>query len=131
MSYTAIWVKLFNIVNSNTWVAETFNYDPKTYENFPSASISAFTTPETILDTQTNASIYVFIVRVVDQNKSVETMEARMRTLCDSLMDDLRSMSLDDIIQRITMTVKWGWTDDEQPVRVFEIECNCLTLKRI
>lgn len=131
MSYVNIWQKLYDVVSANTGIAEAFNYDPKTYESFPSASISASSTSETILDTQTNWWLYSFIVRVVDQNTSIATMENRMRALCDSLMSDLRGMQLDSTIQRITMNVRWWWIDSDQPLRVLEIEVNCLTLKNI
>lgn len=131
MNYTDIWTKIYNIVNANTLLAAAYNYDKKTLDEFPVACISASTNIETILDTATNQGIYSFIVRAYDQNTDIENMEARMRTLCDWLMTDLRGMPLDNTVSRLVMNVKWGWTDDEQPLRTFEIQCDCLSLNSV
>lgn len=130
-NYTDIWQKLFNTIKDNAWLSACYNYDKKTLDEFPVAVISAKWTDELVLDTVSNQSTISYTIRVLDQNKDNENMEIRMRALCDSLVDDIRKNPLDDTIAKVTMEVNWWWQDDEQPMRAFEITCNCLWLNTV
>ena len=131
MGYINITNKLFAIVNANTDIADKFNYTVKWYTNYPTATVNVTDNVEAVLDSVSNSTIYAVTIRVVDRNVDETEMENRMRWICDDLSQSLRSMTLDSIIARLDMVVTWGWTDTDEPLRVFEIKCNCLQLNSI
>jgi len=129
MSYTDITQEIYDIVNANTDIEDTFNYWVKTFENFPSAVIAPSDWGETVFQTCSNTWLYNVTVRVVDRNTDLAETEPRMRVICDDLIWSLRSMPLWNAIDKIELTIVWGWTDDEEPFRTFEINCICTKLK--
>jgi hypothetical protein len=75
-----------------------------------------------------------FRIRIVDKNRDVANMEARMRTLIDNIIAELRKKSnitLGGLICNMTFEITWGWLDDDQPMRTCEITCKCLTTNTI
>jgi len=57
-----------------------------------------------------------------------------MRTLADEVLAELRkktNITLNWATLNMTFTVTWGWLDDEQPMRTFEIICNCTAINTI
>ena len=135
--FTTISSKLYDIVNwlvATTKLASVYNYEVKTYDSVPSATITPLDTIETVLDTVNNQDDISFRIRVVDKNKSVALMEARMRTLCDAIIAELRkktNITLGGTICNMTFNITWGWLDDEQPMRTFEIICNTTSINTI
>lgn len=135
--FTETWIALYNIMNwliATTTLNAVFNYDIKTIESFPSASISLQEWDEIYLDQLLNQIDIKYIIRIYDQNKSVALMEARMRLLVDNIMITLRNKSNCGLwwtANRITFSYKWWWQDNEQPIRVCEITCNILTTEII
>lgn len=119
---------------AGTTLASVYNYDVKTYDVIPCATITPLDTEETILDTATNLDKVQFRIRVVDRNKSIEDMEVRMRILADNVLWELRkkeNISLWWTVCNVEFAVQWGWLDDEQPMRTFDIICTCYTTNTI
>ena len=135
--FTAIWTALYNIINwlvASTTLNVVYNYDSKWSDTFPYATISTVDWEEIYLDNLVNKTNLKFIVRVYDQNKSISTMEARMRLLIDNIMIELRkkgNCTLWDIVESMTFNLNWWWQDMEQPVRVCEITCNIQMVNNI
>jgi len=91
--FSTISNELYTIINSlvaTTKLASVYNYDVKTYDSVPCATITPLDTVETVLDTITNQDIVPFRIRIVDKNKDIANMEARMRTLADEVLAELR-----------------------------------------
>lgn len=128
MWYKAIWDSVYNIVNSliaTTKLTAVYNYDAKGSETYPYAIITTKDGTENMLDTSTNYSEFNFIIRVVNINKNVSTMEDVMRQLCDDIMTELRkgvNKTLSGTVDYFLPTsISWGWADGQEPTRVFEI----------
>ena len=123
--YSTIGQKLYEIINAlepTTKIAAVYNYDKKEFDAFPSVIISPSDQTENIFDTRDNESVYKFIVRVVDLNKNVSSMEARMREICDDILETLRkNQFLDNTVHRTTLSVRWGWASQDVELRVCEI----------
>lgn len=130
--FSTISSELYTIMNSlvaTTKLASVYNYDVKTYDSVPCATITPLDITETPLDTATNLDTVPFRIRVVDKNKWVADMEARMRTLADDILTELRkreNITLNGSVCNMNFQVTWGWLDDEQPMRTFEIICTCM-----
>jgi hypothetical protein len=75
---------------ASTKLASVYNYDVKTYNSVPCATITPLDITEISLDTATNIDTIPFRIRVVDKNKNVSDMEARMRILADDILTELR-----------------------------------------
>jgi len=91
--FSTISNEIYTIINglvATTKLAAVYNYDVKTYNSVPAATITPLDTTEVVLDTVTNMDTIPFRIRVVDKNKNVETMEARMRLLADNIIAELR-----------------------------------------
>ncbi len=135
--FTNCGVALYNIINwlvAWTTLNVVYNYDVKTWDSFPYATISVMDWEEIYLDNLVNLTNLKYMIRVYDQNKSVALMEARMRLLIDNIMVELRkkgNCTLWDIAESMTFSLKWGWQDMEQPVRVCEITCNIQMVNNI
>ena len=135
--FSTISNEIYTIINSlvaTTKLAAVYNYDVKTYDNVPVATITPLDTAETVLDTVTNMDVIPFRVRVVDKNKNVATMESRMRTLADEIIAELRkkeNITLNGSVCNMTFWITWGWMDDQQPMRTFEIVCTVTTTNTI
>jgi len=119
---------------AGTSLSAVYNYDIKTYDSFPTATISPVDWEEIILDSATNVDDLVFKIKVVDQNKSIAIMEDRMRTLADAILTELRkkaNCTLSWTVEKIDFSITWWWLDDEQPMRVFEILCRTKSVNTI
>ena len=129
--------EIYTIINwlvASTKLAQVFNYDVKTYDKVPCATITPLEATEIPLDTANNTDTVPFRIRVVDKNKSIVTMEARMRTLCDDLLAELRkreNITLNWTVCNTTFSVTWWWLDDEQPMRTFDIIVTCTVTNSI
>ncbi len=128
MGYSTNGIALYNIVNglvASTTLAIVYNYDVKEITKYPCASISVKDGDEEELDTKNNLLRTRYLIRVQDQNVSVATMEARMRTLCDSILAELRKKANQTItgnsVRILPFAVTWGWFDGQLPTRMFEI----------
>jgi ABC-type enterochelin transport system ATPase subunit len=102
MWYSSNGIAIYNIVNglvASTTLAIVYNYDVKEITKYPCAIISVKDGDEEELDTKNNLLKTRYIIRVQDQNVSVATMEARMRTLCDSILAELR--------KKANQTISW------------------------
>ena len=127
--YSSIWTALKAILDpliTTTTLTAVYNYDVKTYNTFPALSIVIWEWEETYLDTANNEANINFLIRIVDQNKDVSSMEARMRTLVDNILVELRKKSNSTlwwIAEWITFKIIWWWQDLEMPIRVCEITC--------
>jgi len=129
----ALYTILNNLVSSTTLTA-VYNYDVKTYNSFPTATISPVDWEEIFLDTANNQDNLVFKIRVVDQNRDIAVMEARMRTLADSILTELRkkaNQTLWNSVCMVDFSITWWWLDDEQPMRTFEILCRTKSIATI
>ena len=135
--FSDVWIALYNKLTpliSTTTLSAVYNYDIKTAESYPYATVSTWDWEEIYLDNLVNETNFKFIIRVYDQNKSVSTMEARMRTLIDTIMVELRkkwNCTLWWLIESLTFNLKWGWQDFEEPTRVCEITCNIKMVNNI
>lgn len=129
--------EIYTIINwlvASTKLAQVFNYDVKTYDKVPCATITPLEATEIPLDTANNTDTVPFRIRVVDKNKSISSMEARMRTLCDDLLAELRkreNITLNWTVCNTTFSVTWWWLDDEQPMRTFDIIVTCTVTNSI
>jgi len=127
--FSNVWTALKAILDpliTTTTLTAVFNYDVKTYDTFPLCNIMIADSEETYLDSSNNMADLKFIIKIIDQNKSIATMEVRMRTLVDTILVELRKKSnctLWWIAEWITFSIIWGWQDYEQPTRVCEITC--------
>jgi len=135
MSYTSIASALVTILNwvrdaGSSKLADVYDYDaptPDSWDGYPFACLVNGDLDEEILDTTDNKATYNFIIRVKDlagENKS--TTESRMRSLCDSIMVELRkytNLYLSNTVDNVLpFNVKWWWdTANGVPIRVFEI----------
>jgi len=129
--------ELYTLINwlvATTKLASVYNYDVKTYNSVPCATITPLDIKETPLDQATNIDEVPFRIRVVDKNKDVANMEARMRTLADEILTELRkreNITLNWTVCNVNFWVTWGWLDDQQPMRTFEIICTCTAINTI
>jgi len=127
--FSTISNELYTIINwliATTKLASVFNYDVKEYTSVPCATITPLDVTEWVLDTVTNIDTLPFRIRVVDKNKDLANMEARMRTLADDILAELRkkeNITLWWNACNMTFTIGWGWIDDSQPMRIFDITC--------
>lgn len=134
---TNIWNEIKNLLNgliATTTLTAVYNYDIKEINSFPIAKITTMDGVETVLDTFTNQDNLIFKISVIDQNKSVEVMEARMRLLIDNILNELRkkeNQTLNNTVCNFWISFVWGWLDLEQPMRVCEITLNCKTTNTI
>ena len=135
--FSTISNEIYTIINglvATTKLAAVYNYDVKTYNSVPAATITPLDTTEVVLDTVTNMDTIPFRIRVVDKNKNVETMEARMRLLADNIIAELRkkeNITLNWTACNMTFWIVWGWLDDQQPMRTFDITCTVTTTNTI
>jgi hypothetical protein len=135
--FSNIWTEIYNIIYwliDTTTLSAVYNYDVKTYNSFPTATIWVIEWEEIFLDTGNNSDNLIFKIKVVDQNKNIDTMEARMRLLADNILWELRkreNQTLNNTVCKITFSINWGWIDDEQPMRVFEILCRTTSINLI
>ena len=130
MSFKEIWVaiktKMDEMKVTNPWVVDVYNYEVKTSESYPYISITPTNITEDVLDQLQNQSIYNFTIRVIDKNKDVAVMEARMREIVDLVLWKLREMwhqitLTDGTSIKINWSWNWGWLDEQEPLRVFNI----------
>jgi len=128
MTYTGIWTSIETILNGligSTTLTAVNNYDAKTSQTFPYANISTRDGLEDFLDTCHNSITYKFLIRVIDRNKDVEIMEARMRLLCDNILEELRKKNNQtlwgSVLKFWPFSVVWGWFEWQEPSRTFEI----------
>lgn len=135
--YASIWNELETILNSlvaGTKLNTVFNYDIKQYQSFPCASISPLDDTEIFFDTADNQIDIQFRIRVADQNRNISVMEDRMRTLCDQVTAELRKSSnqtLNDSVCAFQFNVIWWWIDDQQPIRIFDINLTAKVITAI
>ena len=109
---------------ATTTLNNVTNYDLKQYTGFPCITISPVDWGEVFSDTANNEDNFKMRVRVVDQNKSIATMEPRIRLLVDQIIAELRkkdNAELWNTICSFTMTFVWGWLDDQFPTRICDI----------
>lgn len=134
---TNIWLEIKNILNSlitTTTLTAVYNYDIKEINSFPIAKITTIDWEETVLDTANNEDNLNFKITVIDQNKSVENMETRMRLLVDNILSELRkkqNQTLNNTVCSFNMSFVWWWLDLEHPMRVCEITLRCKTINII
>ncbi len=129
MGYNSIWTSIKTILLNLVWswkpLQAVYNYDVKTSEVFPYAIISTKDWVEDIIDTANNISTKNFTIRVINVNKNVEVMEDMMRTLCDSIIAELRKEANETlwgtVYKFIPFTIQWWWAEWELPTRMFEI----------
>ncbi len=131
MSYLNICNAIYDVVSVNTDLSATFNYNVKSYEAYPTAVITPADAWETVFDSCDNQWKYTIAIRVVDRNVDEETMEPRMRWICDDLLTSLRAIPLWLTFNKLELSTVWWTIDDEEPLRVFEIKCVCYTLNAI
>jgi len=136
MWYSTVWNSINNLLTSliaTTTLTAVYNYDVKDSNSFPFTTISMKSGSEKELDTSTNEASYELVIRVVDMNKVVSSMEPRMRLLCDNIIAELRKLNnqtlAGTVINILPITTSWGWYDWQQaPSRVCEIT---LTIREI
>ena len=125
--FSTISSEIYDIVNwlvASTKLASVYNYEVKQYDSVPCATIQPLDSKEIVLDTASNFDTIPFLIRVVDKNSDIANMEARMRTLCDDIMTELRkkeNITLQGTVCWSEFSISWGWIDDTQPMRTFEI----------
>lgn len=135
--FSTISNEIYTIINwlvATTKLAQVFNYDVKTYDKVPCATITPLEATEIPLDTANNTDTVPFRIRVVDKNKTISSMEARMRTLCDEILAELRkreNITLNWTVCNTNFSVTWWWLDDEQPMRTFDIIVTCTVTNSI
>ncbi len=127
--YKEIWNILYNKILSNTKFAEVFNYEKTSIESFPCALIYPNNSNAYIFDNIRHSSTYYYTIRLIVQNVDRSVMEDRMRVLVDSVIWDIRTIPSTCELNYINIETNWGRTNDEQPLRVVDINCECKVLE--
>ena len=127
--FKTVWDKLKVILDWLTVFQSVYNYEVKQSNWFPYVTISPATTSEEIYDTVNDIINISYSVRIYAQNKSISTQEDNIRTLVDTVLQNLREdFTLTWSCLNVKLNIDWGYTDDEQPVRVVDITAKYLVL---
>ncbi len=137
MGFVNIASEIFDILTTvknagGSQLAEVFNYDvagPSSDTGYPYACVSNLAAIEDPLDSANNKALYTFLVRVVDVAKDKTLTEARMRSLADTILVELRkrgNATFGGVADKVfPFKTTWKWeTGDKVPARVLEIEIN-------
>lgn len=117
-------------VKTNTSKLEAvFDYDvPGPVNGYPYACIAQQGAVEDTLDTANHKSLYTFIIRVVDVANDKTQTEAKMRSLADAILAELRKREHEtfggvaDRVFPFKTTWRWSSGSDNIPHRICEIE---------
>lgn len=121
---------ILDTVKTNTnKLQAVFDYDvPGPVDGYPYACIAQQGAVEDPLDTANNKSLYTFIIRVVDVAQDKTLTEAKMRSLADAILAELRKREnatfggAADKVFPFKTTWRWSSGSDQIPQRILEIE---------
>lgn len=127
--YVSVWNALKTILDTlipTTAINVVYNYDKVGFQALPAVTITPIDATEVLYATDRNESEIIYRVRCVDDSKDKSTMEQRMRGICDAILTELRqNPDLNGTVCKHSVDILWGWTDDEQPYRSFDINIRC------
>ena len=124
--WNAVYTQLLGVKTTSPAVAEVYNHEVKESTSYPYIAITPTDVKEDVLDQLQNESNYNFTIRLIDKNKDIREMEARMRELADLVLTKLRDMGHQITLTngtsiKLTWSWNWGWLDEQEPLRVFNI----------
>ena len=124
-----IWDKIYNklvALKSTTTLNEVYNFYPKQFDSYPLAIVYPSDSNEIILDSVQNTIEIPYIVTIIDTYDDPSTVEAKLRTLVDSIIDNFRKdQELRTWLNRLTYTLSiqtnWTFNTDEANYRIIDI----------
>ena len=134
MSFVALAEKLKTILetvqtNNPDTLSAVFDYDvPGPVDGYPYACVANQDAEEQPLDSDQNKALYTFILRVVDVATDKTQSEARMRSLADAILAELRKRAnatfggVASTVFPFKTTWRWSAGSDVIPQRILEIE---------
>lgn len=115
---------------TTTKLTAVYDYDVKIINSYPIAKISVMDWEWSFFDTNTNKFISQYKIVILNENKTVATSEPIMRELIDEILIELHkkdNVTLWGIVDRfVPISVNWGWTDTNEPLRICEIICETM-----
>ena len=129
--FKVIWDKLKIILDWITDFQTVYNYEVKQSTIwFPYATISPANSNEEIYDSTKDIVNVIYSIKIFTQNKSVSVQEDNIRKLVDDVLQELREdFTLSWSSVNVKISVNWWYSDDEQPMRIADINVNYLVLK--
>lgn len=142
-SFKEIWDTIYNkmleIKNTDKRVGAVYNYDIKIEwgVSLPAIIITPSNGTSGYLDTCNYTNQVNYTVRLVDRiQDGIATVEDNMRVVADLVMAKLQEIGTITWSNNNWYTVKceydyiWGFTDTQEPMRVFEVTCKFITINK-
>lgn len=136
-SFKEIWNTIYNkmneIKNTDLRVWAVYNYDIKieNWISLPAIIITPSNWNVNLLDSCNYENKINFTVRLIDRvYKDMSTIESNMREVADVVMKKLKEIwtitrnNSNGTTVKCEFTYLWWFTDTQEPLRVFEVECN-------
>jgi|SRR3990172_39566 len=132
MGYTTIGQALFDILDAlvGSALKIAYNYEPKTLEKYPSATVVALSHSNVYNDTAANRREMVFTIRIYYRTEETDyenAMRASVDTIIESIEADPTLGGACDFAEPTES--RWLFQEREVPVRVCEMTINCIFRK--
>lgn len=116
--FATIWTKLATIVW--TVVTNTYNYGLKLATTwYPFATVTPINSTETTFQSNSDQMEIGYQIEIFYRNDNIATNEASIRTTVDSILALLRAdYTLTWSALSGRREIEWGYSSDEQPVRI-------------
>lgn len=136
--WTILLNKLKTLLDSNTLIQETYDYEMEGFKGSPVATITPSDNASEYSSTKENRRIYAFTIRLFVMRGGAITnqkCDSTMRNLTDSVLDDLdKNWNLSGISNPTgyqflllkAMPSQWGYAGREMEYRVAEIKIQCV-----
>ena len=135
----AIYNKMLEVKNTDVRVWSVFNHDIKIewWISLPAIIITPTNGNEIILDSCSMESNISFIVRLIDRiQDGIDQAEQNMREVADLMMSRLKELGTitwttdNGATVKLEFSFQRGYADTQEPIRVFEVECNFMAIEQ-
>ena len=141
-SFKEIWdainVEMLKVKNTDAKVWAVYNHDIKVEDgiSLPAIIITPSNGDENYLDSCSYQTTINFTVRLVDRMQDwIAAVENNMRIVADMMLSRLKDIGTITWTNNSGYTVKleytyvWGFTDTQEPMRIFEVECKFVAIE--
>ena len=110
---------------ATTSLKAVHNYDVKTSDVFPYATITVADGENDFYDTSENQMSSTYSIIIFNENKNIMLSESVMRELVDSILVELNkktNLQLSWTVNFIRVpTINWGWSTTNESMRICEL----------
>lgn len=110
---------------ATTKLTAVYDYDVKSVDSYPFAKISVIDWEWDFFDTANNKLVSNYRISIINQANITSASEVLMRQLVDLVITELNkktNVTLWWTVDRfIPISVSWGWTESNEPLRICDI----------